>query len=158
MIKFGRIFDNVAVDVVTQNPEELFHPDIAKTFVALPEQVENGWVLEDGEWSAPASAPEPVPSVSEYRLKLTPSEFRNSFSAFEEVAILEFSEARPEGEEASETTLRKVIGVFFDRIKDRHLTTVDLGDPRNIAGLDILVMVGLLTQTRRDTIARGLPV
>ncbi len=104
----------------------------------------------------PEPAPTPTPEPT-YRLKLTPSEFRNAFSAFEEVAISDFAAARPGDDDAGLTTIRKVVGVFFDRVRDRHLTEVDLGDPRNIAGLDLLVSVELLTKDRRDAIARGLP-
>ncbi len=162
MRKYARIVDGFAVDVVSANPVELFHPDIAKTFVEVPVEIESGWFLLDGKWVAPLK-PDPEPFVEPpspeptYRLKLTPSEFRNSFSAYEEVAISDFAAARPGADDANLTTIRKVVGVFFDRVRDRHLTEVDLGDPRNIAGLDLLVSVELLTKERRDAIARGLP-
>ena len=162
-MKFGRIINGEAIDVSDVDPLTLFHPDIAKDFAELPDEVENGWRLEVGRWREPPRAvpapPTDEPSAPEpaFRLKLTPSEFRNAFSAFEEVAILEYSEARPDGEDPAATTLRKVVGVFFDRVRDRHLTEVDLGDERNLGGLDLLVSVGILTPARRAAIAQGLP-
>ena len=50
MPKFARVVRNVALDVCT-NPTELFHPDLAKMFVAVPEYVENDWVLNNGVWT-----------------------------------------------------------------------------------------------------------
>ncbi|WP_062111150.1 hypothetical protein [Aureimonas sp. AU40] len=157
-----RLIGGVVVEL-SDDPASKFHPDIAKEFVAVPKGVPEGfgvgYRLEGKNWIAPlasASADQAEPEPA-FRLKLTPSEFRNAFSAFEEVAIVEFSAGQSESDSAEQKTLRKVIGVFFDRIKDPHLTTVDLTDPRNLAGLDILVSVGILTPERREVIARGLP-
>ncbi|KTQ95002.1 hypothetical protein NS226_13810 [Aureimonas ureilytica] len=140
-----------------ENPAALFPPEWV--WVEAPAETVQGSTFGGKVWKHPAPASEgetPAPEPT-YRLKLTPSEFRNAFSAFEEVAISDFAAARPGDDDASLTTLRKVVGVFFDRVRDRHLTEVDLGDPRNIAGLDLLVSVELLTKDRRDAIARGLP-
>ena len=165
-MSYGRVINGEAVDVTNVDPAALFHPEIASQFVQLPDEVRNGWTHVDGEWAAPelpepgepSEAP-PVPPAPEpaRRLSLTPAEFRNSFSAFEEVAINDFAEGAADEVDPQTKTIRKVVGVFFDRVRDPHLTTVDLGDPRNLAGLGLLVDVGILTPERRAVIATGLP-
>ncbi|MDP3638686.1 MAG: hypothetical protein Q8R51_14995, partial [Azonexus sp.] len=54
MNKQARIVDDVAVDVVTGNPTEMFHPDIAAQFEPVPDNVETGWRHDPqtGVWSA----------------------------------------------------------------------------------------------------------
>ena len=59
MSKFARVVRNVAIDVCT-NPTELFHPDLAKMFVTVPDYVENGWVLNDDVWTSKPSAQGPT--------------------------------------------------------------------------------------------------
>lgn len=60
-MKYARIINNVAVDVVVGNPSDLFHPSIASQFVLVPDNVESGWLLntETGVWSAPEPATPP---------------------------------------------------------------------------------------------------
>ena len=155
-MRFALISGGVVVNVADMSE------DFARSLTGFDAVVEAdadavpGWVYKGGKLSPPPtdepSAPDPT-----YRLKLTPSEFRNAFSAFEEVKIVEFAAGESEGDNAERRTLRKVVGVFFDRLKDQHLTTVDLADARNLAGLDILVSVGILTPDRRAAIAQGLP-
>ena len=60
MANFARIIDNVAVDVSTE-PALAFHQDIAAQFVEVPDEVQQGWLLVDGEWQAPPAPPEPEP-------------------------------------------------------------------------------------------------
>jgi len=54
-MKYARIINLIAVDVVTQDPTLLFHPEIAAEFVAVPENIEDGWMhdLENDTWTAP---------------------------------------------------------------------------------------------------------
>ncbi|MBC6714800.1 hypothetical protein H9Q09_01195 [Aurantimonas sp. DM33-3] len=151
---YARIVDGVAVEVIAWSPEGRYPAEW--TWAEAPEGTQQGATYDGEAFTNPSPAPvDPAPAPR--RLKLTPSEFRNAFSAFEEVAIVEFSTGSDPSDTAETTTLRKVVGVFFDRLKDPHLTTVDLEDPRNLAGLDILVSQGILTVERRATIASGLP-
>ena len=146
------------------NPTPLFVP--GWKWVEAPAGTVQGASYDGAEFANPATPsvdpvqpaePQPDPELPTRRLALTPSEFRNSFSAFEEVAILDFVAGAETETNAQAKTFRKVVGVFFDRIKDPHLTTVDLADPRNLGGLDLLVSVGIITPTRRQEIASGLP-
>ena len=60
-MKHARIVNNTAVDVRTESPEGFFTPEVAAEFVTVPDQVENGWQLVNGEWQAP-TPPEPIPT------------------------------------------------------------------------------------------------
>ncbi len=140
-----------------ENPQALFDPEW--TWIEAPEGTRQG-AKYDGSFANPDEPEEPsVPPAAETerRLFLTPAEFRNSFSAFEEVAIVDFAAGAEAETDPQTKTIRRVVGVFFDRLKDPHLSTVDLADPRNLAGLDLLVGAGILTAVRRETIAKGLP-
>lgn len=151
--------DRVAIEVVDFDPDGRFHPDIASQFIQVPDATEPGSVKNGQTWSHPdpVEPEDPAEPQPVYRKQVSPAEFRNSFSAFEEVAINEFASGTPAPDEAPETsTYRKVVGVFFDRVRDPHLSTVNLEDPRNLAGLDLLVTIGLVSQARRDEIARGI--
>lgn len=64
-MKYARIADGRASDVTELDPAEAFHPDLAAQFEPVPEHVENGASLIDGEWINPPPAPpppEPVPA------------------------------------------------------------------------------------------------
>jgi hypothetical protein len=55
MIKYARKINNLAVDVITGDPYDFFHPNIAAQFYAVNDDVENGWVYDPvlDVWSEP---------------------------------------------------------------------------------------------------------
>ena len=112
MSKQARIVNSVAVDVVTGDPAEFFHPDIAKDFVPVPEQVESGWSVTAGKWSAPTPvepvAPAPVDP------KVGPIHFQMLFKPAEMVAA----------EELKATD--KVLASFWKLVDDPRTDTIDL--------------------------------
>ena len=115
-MKYTRITNNQAIDVRTESPEGFFTPDIAAQFERVPDEVENGWTLADGKWTAPViaepgPAPEPVISYA----KVSPIEFKLLFTSQERVAI-----------KASRAT-DLAIDDFYDIVEDPRLTFVDLG-------------------------------
>ena len=115
-MKYARINNNQAIDVRTESPEGFFTPDIAAQFEQVPDEVENGWILENGKWTAPvipepAHAPEPVITYA----KVSPIEFKLLFTSSERVAI-----------KASRAT-DPAIDDFYDIVEDPRLTFVDLG-------------------------------
>ncbi len=59
MPNFARVVRNIALDVCS-NPTELFHPDLAKLFVAVPDAVKSGWVLNNGVWTDRPSVQGPI--------------------------------------------------------------------------------------------------
>ena len=117
-MKYARITNSQATDVRTESPEGFFTPDISSQFEQVPDEVENGWILENGKWTAPvipepdpAPAPEPVIAYA----KVSPIEFKLLFTSQERVAI-----------KASRAT-DLAIDDFYDIVEDPRLTFVDLG-------------------------------
>ena len=84
-MKYARIINDTAVDVRTEAPEGFFTPEVVAEFVEVPDQVENGWLLKDGVWSAPPPAPEPQPPAQLIPL-IGPIAFQLLFTSAELVA------------------------------------------------------------------------
>ena len=86
MSKQARIVDDVAVDVVTGDPAEMFHPDIAAQFDSVSDNVETGWRRDPqtGLWSAPEAAQE-QPELATAYPKVGPIAFKLLFSAPERI-------------------------------------------------------------------------
>lgn len=80
---FAKIIDNVAIDV-SANPTESFHPDVAAEFVNVPDIVEYGWRLINGEWVAPEVVI--VPEVAIEPKEVDPITFKLLFTSAERVA------------------------------------------------------------------------
>ena len=140
MTTFARIINDVAVDVST-DPANSFHPDIAREFDPVPDEVQAGWVRTDGQWSAPAPTPQPEP-VPIYP-KVTPVEFKMLFTSAERIAIKAAREADP------------VIDDYFDIVEDPRLQVVDLGLHSVQEGIHYLQSVGILTEDRVGQILAG---
>lgn len=144
MTKQARIINDVAVDVVTGNPADFFHPDIAAQFVQVPDEVGHGWRRDPatGAWSAPAPV-DPPPEPAAEAPKVSPVEFKLLFTAQERVAIKAARATDP------------VIDDFYDVIEDPRLTFVDLGLQSTQDALAYLVSQNLLTQARADEVLSG---
>lgn len=140
MANFARVINNVAVDVST-DPTNQFHPDIAREFVAVPDEVQSGWIRKDGQWSAPAPAPQPEP-IPVYP-KVTPVEFKMLFASAERIAIKEARVTDP------------VIDDYFDIVEDPRLQVVDLGLHSVQEGIQYLQAIGILTEDRVSQILAG---
>jgi hypothetical protein len=52
-MKYARIINTYAVDVRIDSPEGCYTPNIVAEFVEVPDDVQDGWVVTDGNWSAP---------------------------------------------------------------------------------------------------------
>ena len=141
MSKQARIVNSVAVDVVTGDPAEFFHPDIAKDFVPVPEQVESGWTVTAGEWSAPAPV-EPTTPAPVYP-KVSPVEFKMLFTSMERVAIRTARATDPTADD------------FFDLVEDPRLSYVDLTLPSVQGALHYLAATQLITDARIPEILSG---
>ena len=141
MSKQARIVNSVAVDVVTGDPAEFFHPDIAKDFVPVPEQVESGWSVTAGKWSAPTPV-EPATPAPVYP-KVSPVEFKLLFTSPERVAIKAARSTDP------------IIDDFYGVVEDPRLTFVDLGLQSTQDALSYMVATGLLSVERRAEILEG---
>ena len=141
MSKQARIVNSVAVDVVTGNPAEFFHPDIAKDFVPVPDQVESGWSVTAGKWSAPAPV-EPTTPAPVYP-KVSPVEFKMLFTSMERVAIRTARATDP------------TVDDFFDLVEDPRLSYVDLALPSVQGALHYLAATQLITDARIPEILSG---
>ena len=59
MSKFARITDGVAVEVWTDGglgivPADVFVPELAEQFEPVPDELQAGWSLIEGAWTAPS--------------------------------------------------------------------------------------------------------
>lgn len=112
MKTYARIVDGVAVDVVTGNLEEMFHPDLLPQFEEVPAKVKTGWIKNGKAWDEPAKEPEIVQKPT-FRI-LGTSAFKFLFT-FEELASIE--------------DVRKsnsIVGTFWNLLDDPRTETVDL--------------------------------
>lgn len=66
-MKYARIIDDVAQEVIDFDPAERFHPDVAALFEPVPDEVNQGATRDDrGAWTPyVAPAPEPAPPAPE---------------------------------------------------------------------------------------------
>ena len=144
MSKQARIINNVAVDVVTGNPDDFFHPSIVAEFGPVPDEVEPGWQRDPdtGAWSAPAQV-EPQPEPPAEAPKVSPVEFKLLFSAQERVAIKAARATDP------------VIDDFFEIVEDPRLSHVNLGLQSTQDAIAYLETKGLITAERRIRILAG---
>lgn len=111
MANFARIINEVAVDV-SDDPAEQFHPDVAKDFVPVPDQVENGWTVEAGKWSAPTPV-EPVAPAPVYP-KVGPIHFQMLFTPAEAITADELK------------ATDKGLASFWKLVDDPRTDTIDL--------------------------------
>jgi hypothetical protein len=63
-MKYVRIIETVAQEVITTDPATIFHPGVAAMFTEYEDSVDVGvgYTLEDGTWTAPPE-PDPEPEV-----------------------------------------------------------------------------------------------
>ena len=133
-------------DICQGDPFALYHPDVAKFYATgVPDEAENGWVLENGAWRAPqvvamssASAPELTAS-----LKVSPVQFKLLFTASERVAIKTARTSDP------------IIDDFYDIVEDPRLTYVDLELNSIQSAISYLQSKGLLTAERGTEVLAG---
>ena len=85
MTNYAHVIDNVAIDV-TASPATSFHPEIAGRFIAVPDDVRPGWILNNGSWSAPPP-PEPFTPPPQPFPNLLPMQFYMAFKPTERMAI-----------------------------------------------------------------------
>lgn len=85
-MKYARLNINTAVDVRTESPEGFYTPNVVAEFIEVPDQVEDGWILENGEWSAPPAPPAPEPTPHLYQ-SLSAMQFYLAFKPSERIAI-----------------------------------------------------------------------
>jgi hypothetical protein len=161
-MKFARIIDRVAVDVVEGLPADLFHPVIAVDFVEVPVAVVVGSLLIDGDWIAP-DAPPPVPepmiqmAIIDF-LRLFEGPELDGFNALEAqcngLAQADYDAAR-EGDQAKMALVGfKRFLTFYNALR---AGLIELNHAETIQGLSILVPLGVLTPARLARVLSGRP-
>ena len=138
--------ENEAVrDICPGNPDELYHPDVAKLYnTEVPEGTKQGATKINGVWTNPVvPEPVPVPPAPVVPPKVSPVEFKLLFTSAERVAI---------------ATARKTDAILEDAysiLDDPRLTYVDLSLQSNIDLIDYMVSLKLVTADRAVQIKAG---
>lgn len=161
-MKFARIIDGVAADVVDGDPVDLFHPLIAAEFVQVPDEVVPGSNLVDGVWTAPPAAEEPEPAripvqmaVIDF-LRLFEGPELDAFNALEAQcnALQPADYAAAAGGDQDKMALVgfKRFLTFYDALR---AGLIELNHPDTIQGLSLLVPLGVLTPARLAKVLAG---
>ena len=120
--------------VVTQTIKANYQPE--PPFVAIPDEVEAGWLFDGTNYTAPKPAPEPT-----HRTRLTRLEFRNLFTQAEKQALYTAAQSSVD------------VQIYLDDVNAAQY--IETTDQSTIDGLSSLVDAGILTQARADTILAG---
>lgn len=144
-MKFARVVNKIATDVRTESPEGCFVPEVVAEFTEVPDQVENGWIFDSGNWTAPPP-PEPVePPPPEPQLIpiIGPIAFQMLFTVEELVAIDAAKETHPE------------VKIFWKLLDDPRTDYVDRNLDTVKAGIYMLETLGLIAKGRTQEILYG---
>ena len=139
-MKYARIVNDTAVDVRTESPEGFFTPEVVAQFVEVPEQVQDGWLLKDGEWSAPPE-PTPVPPPPPEPAKIPPIgpiAFQLLFTAAELIACDAAKDTDP------------AVRIFWKLLDDPRTDAVDRNIPSVQDAIRHLETAGCIGTGRAD--------
>lgn len=120
MTTYARMVDGVAVDVTTTNPTLIYHPDLAATFVTVPNGTGNGDWKSGTTWTKYV-APTPV-VVTPKAPTVTPPQFK--LLIFAELPLI-----------LAKVPTDPMIAAFVSIIDDPRLTEVDLSLQSLTSGL-----------------------
>lgn len=141
-MKKAWIENNIVRDVVSGNPFDMFHSDIAVHYdTDVPDGTVQGATLVDGEWVNPVV--EQVVEATESKTKVGAIEYKLLFTSLERLAI--------------KTSNDPIIQDLYEITNDPRLTEIDLSLKSTKDSIAYLVSVGVLTQDRAEQILRGDP-
>lgn len=156
-MKFARIIQRVAVDVIEGVPTELFHPDVAADFVEVPADVVVGSRLIDGEWIEP----EPQPPAPAPVIQMAIIDFLRLFRAEELVGFnrLQKDVAALSAADYADPDKAALVGfeVFLTHYQALRAGLIELNHAETIQGLSLLVPLGVLTAERLQQVLAGDP-
>jgi len=141
MTNFARIIGGVVIDV-SDDPESHFHPDIAAEFEEVPNTVQHGWRLVDGEWEAPEVIVPPVAPIEPK--EVDPITFKLLFTSAERVAAKGLRATDP------------VIDDFWSILDDPRTRSVDMRIPSIQAAIDHTLTAIDAAPERKDQILQGI--
>lgn len=156
-MKFARIIERVAIDVIEGVPAELFHPDVAADFVEVPADVVAGSRLVDGEWIEPEAA-QPAPEPAK---QMAIIDFLRLFRAEELVGFnrLQKDVAALAAADYADPDKAALVGfeVFLTHYQALRAGLIELNHAETIQGLSLLVPLGVLTAERLQQVLAGDP-
>ncbi len=145
-MNYARIVDSIAVETWTDGrlgivPAAVFVADLAAQFSAVPDEVQAGWVLKDGSWSAPES----VETIANLGTIITRAAFRSRFTQAEKIAI----ELAGLDDPSAAIEARSQAAAIRTYQKDVDAAEfIDLTDPATAGGVQALEAAGLLAEGR----------
>lgn len=161
-MKFARIVDGVAADVVDADPADLFHPLIAAEFVQVPDEVVAGSALVDGVWIAPPAAEEPEPArvpvqmaVIDFLRLFTTDELAGFNALRKTCQALQPADyaAAAAGDQVKAALVGfEVFLTFYDALR---AGLIELNHSETVQGLSLLVPLGVLTAPRLAQVLAG---
>lgn len=138
MTTYARNVEGQAVDVVTRDPAELFHPDVAGQFVIVPDGTENGATYANGVWTNPVRQPPPPPVLAPEDWQVTKLAFLQRFTLEERMRVYA----------AAGTDL--VVADFLRMVE--LATFIDMAREDTVQGVGYLVTKDYLSAERAHTI------
>lgn len=156
-MKYARIINEQAVDVVDGDPTELFHPDLAADFIGVPDDVVAGSRMEDGQWIAPESPPPAVAPA----IQMAIIDFLRLFRAEELVGFnrLQKDVAGLSAADYTDPDKAALVGfeVFLTHYQALRAGLIELNHAETIQGLSLLVPLGVLAPARLARVLSGQP-
>jgi hypothetical protein len=138
-MKYAWIENEVIRDISNGNPEELYHPDIAKFYTTdVPDDAVNGDGWVNGKLIKPVVVEPVVEPIVVVPPKLSTVAFRGLFTIAEEIAITK--------------SIDEVVIVLWSRFTDPKLETVDMALASVDYALDYLTTSGILAAGRKAEI------
>ncbi|MFI8682308.1 hypothetical protein ACIGFJ_08090 [Brevundimonas diminuta] len=156
-MKFARILNNVAVDVIDHDPADAFHPDLAAEFAPVPAEVVAGSRLVDDAWIAPDPATTPPAPAQPIQmaiidfLRLFTGDEMGGFNALRKsVAALGPADY---GDPTKLDLIRFEVGLTHYEALRAGL--IELDHPETFQWLSLLVPLGVLTEARLAEVLAG---
>ncbi len=141
-MKYARVENNTAIEVIDFNPVGAFHPSLIWTEV--PDHVLENATKSGNTWTNPVvPAPTPVPTPEPLAKTVSPVEFKLLLAPAERIAIRAARATDP------------VIDDMFDILEDPRLTGVNLGLISTASMIDYLISQGHIEASRKAVILSG---
>lgn len=154
---WARIVDDVAVDVLADDPVGRMHPTLAAAFEAVPGGVVQGARRVAGEWVAPD--PDPETSAPAAPVQLALIDFLRLFAPAELAAfnalrkVVAALDPADYGDPAKAALVGFEVGLtHYDALR---AGLIELDHPQTVQWLSLLVPLGVLTSERLAQVLVG---